>query len=259
MTTPQPPQQPYGYPQQPQPPQGAAPPPGPYASGAPTGPYAAPQQAPQQAAPQPGPYAQQQPGAYAAPPQPNPYAAPPQGNPYGAPQGNPYGAGQGQPQGNPYGTPEGGPYAAPPQSDPYAGAPQPTPQPGAHGNCEICGGFPAAQMTVRRHQGLVLMMRFFSRPGRFCRTCATALHRDMTAKTCWQWWSPFSLIIFTPLTLFWNLAVHAKIRKLAPPAPGSHGPQLDPGAPLFKRPGAIGLIVPVGWYVALAVQILLHM
>ncbi|MBZ4319726.1 hypothetical protein [Streptomyces huiliensis] len=251
MTTPQPPHQPqapYGYPQQPQ---GAAPPPA-----APQNPYA------QQ------PYAQQQPGPYQAPP------AAPQGDPHGAPYGNPYGNAPqdgnpygNAPQGNPYGTaaPQGHPYGAAPQGDPYgapgpyAAAPQPAAQPGAHGSCQICGGFPAAEVTVRRHQGLVLMMRFYSQKGRFCRTCGTSLLRDMTAKTCWQWWSPFSLIIFTPLTLLWNLFMHAKLRKLAPPAPGSHGPQADPGVPLFSRPGVIGLIGPVGWYVGLAVQIALHL
>ncbi|MFI0741015.1 hypothetical protein ACH4PU_23460 [Streptomyces sp. NPDC021100] len=255
MTTPQQPQQPqmpYGYPQQPQ---GAAPP----------------------SPPQNNPYAPQQPGPFQAPPaapQGNPYGAAPQGNPYGAaPQANPYGTaapqghpyGTAAPQGSPYGT--AGPYAAPPQQqpDPYVIAPHPHPQPhpqpmpGAHGSCQICGGFPAAQMTIRRHQGLVFMMRFFSQKGLFCRTCGTALLREMTAKTCWQWWSPFSLIIFTPLTLLWNLSVHAKLKKLAPPVPGGHGPQPDPGAPLFSRPGAIGLIVPVGWWVALATQIVLHL
>ncbi|EME97178.1 hypothetical protein J7W19_10680 [Streptomyces mobaraensis NBRC 13819 = DSM 40847] len=248
MTTPQPPQQPqapYGYPQQP-------------------GPYQGPYQAPP-AAPQGNPYG--------APPQGNPYGAPPQSNPYGtaAPQAHPYGTAA--PQGNPYGAP--GPYAAPPQQPgpggPYAGVPQqpgpygaaphqqPHPQPGAHGGCQICGGFPAVQTTIRRHQGLVFLMRFYSQKGRFCRTCGTALLREMTAKTCWQWWSPFSLIIFTPLTLLWNLSVHAKLKKLTPPAPGSHGPQPDPGAPLFSRPGAIGLIGPVGWWVVLAAQIVLHL
>ncbi|MBC2878513.1 MULTISPECIES: hypothetical protein [Streptomyces] len=275
MTTPQPPQQPqapYGYPQQPQ---GAAPPP----------------------QPQSNPYAQQQPGPHQTPPaapQGNPYGAAPQGSPYGAapqagpygtaaPQGHPYGTAA--PQGNPYGNagpyaappqPGSGPYAAPPHQPgpgPYSAAPQqpgpapygtapqqqPYPMPGAHGSCQICGGFPAAQMTIRRHQGLVFMMRFFSQKGLFCRTCGTALLREMTAKTCWQWWSPFSLIIFTPLTLLWNLSVHAKLKKLAPPVPGNHGPQPDPGAPLFSRPGAIGLIVPVGWWVALAAQVVLHL
>ncbi|WP_436779435.1 hypothetical protein [Streptomyces sp. URMC 126] len=121
----------------------------------------------------------------------------------------------------------------------------------------MCGGFPAAQVTIRRHQGLVIMMRFFSQKGRFCRTCGTALLRDMTAKTCWQWWSPFSLIVFTPLTLLWNLFVHTRLRKLPPPAPGAHGPQPDPGAPLFSRPQVIGLLGPVGWYAVLLLSLTL--
>ncbi|GAA2934891.1 hypothetical protein GCM10020221_33320 [Streptomyces thioluteus] len=157
-----------------------------------------------------------------------------------------------QPQ-PPYGA---GPYAQP---DPY------TQQPGGYAapqgdNCRICGGFPAAHMTIRGHQGFLVLMRFLKQEGAFCRTCGTALRREMTAKTFWQgWWSPFSLVFFTPFTLIWNLVVRAKTNKLPAPAPGTHGPQPDPGAPLLKRPVALALLIPAGWFSALLTQIVLHL
>ncbi|WP_372407683.1 hypothetical protein [Streptomyces luteireticuli] len=176
----------------------------------------------------------------------------------------PYGTGPYAQQPNPYAQ-QPGSYGAPPQQPGYA-APQPgyaaAPHPGMppQDNCRICGGFPAVDVTIRGHQGFLILMRFLKQEGRFCRTCGTALRREMTAKTFWQgWWSPFSLIFFTPFTLIWNLVVRAKLDKLQAPVPGTHGAQPDPGAPLLRRPVALVLLLPLGWWIALLTQILLHL
>ncbi len=168
------------------------------------------------------------------PQQPGPYAAP-----YGVPQPGPYAAS--------HGVPHPAPYAAP--------GPYPAPQPGQAANCSVCGGFPAAHVTIRGHQGLLFVMRFLHRKGFFCRTCGTALRRAMTGRTLWQgWWSPLSLFFVTPFTLVWNLIVRAKLNKLQPPVPGTHGRQLDPGQPMLRRAEALGLLVPVLWLVFMAIQ-----
>src|SRR3954468_7902005 len=126
----------------------------------------------------------------------------PQGNPYaaGPPQGNPYAAGPPQ---APYGHPQPAPGYGHPQQTPGYGHPQQTPGYGQQmagvpqaPTCRICAAQPAAEVTIRSHVGLLLMMRFKKWEGPFCRTCGTALRRDATTNTlCQGWWSPFSAVI----------------------------------------------------------------
>ncbi|MFD0274956.1 hypothetical protein ACFVHB_13795 [Kitasatospora sp. NPDC127111] len=192
-----------------------------------------------------------------------PYGAPPpasgSNNPYAA--GNPYGA---QPAPPGYGYPAAAPpaagYGVPPQAAPPGyGYPQQAgyaPQ-APHGGpvCRFCGGFPAVDTTVRGHQGIIIILRFLKQPGPYCRTCGTAMVRDMSARTLVQGWWSYLGSLFTLITLLRNLAAHNKIKDLPPPAPGTHGPQLDPGAPLLKRPHALMLLLPVLWIVSLIVLI----
>ncbi|MFB6889130.1 hypothetical protein ACFCX4_07425 [Kitasatospora sp. NPDC056327] len=209
----------------------------------------------------------------------NPYAT---GNPYAGapvppPQAAPAPAGYGYPAAAPppaappgYGVPAQAPpggYAYPP---PQAGA-YPPPQAGgwpAPGHavqggpvCRFCGGFPAVETTVRGHQGIIIIMRFLKQPGPYCRTCGTAMVRDMSARTLVQGWWSYLSGIFTVVTLLRNLAAHNRIKDLPPPAPGTHGPQLDPGVPLTRRPHILMLLLPVlgigSWIVLIATGALL--
>ncbi|MGW2542915.1 LppU/SCO3897 family protein [Kitasatospora sp. NPDC001574] len=181
-----------------------------------------------------------------------PYGAPPPAdgsNPYA---GNPYAGQQAPPPGTP--PPPGYGYPAPPPPAAgygYPGAQGPQPGP-AYGYapqggpvCRFCGGFPAVDTTVRGHQGIIIVMRFLKQPGPFCRTCGTAVVRDMSARTLVQGWWSYLSGIFTVVTLLRNLAAHNKIKDLPPPVPGTHGPQLDPGVPLTKRPHMLMLLLPV--------------
>ncbi len=175
----------------------------------------------------------------ATPPQPQPYQAP---QPFPPQQGIP--PQQGFPQ---QGFPQQGFQQQP-------GFPPP-PQQHGHTYCRICGGFPAVEATVRGHQGILVMMRFLTLKGPFCRNCGTAVRRDMTGKTLLQgWWSPVSLVLFTPLALLWNLFIKFKIDKLPAPVPGQPGQQLDPGQSLLKRPAAIGLLIPLAWVAFMVFQ-----
>ncbi|MGW3202752.1 hypothetical protein [Streptomyces sp. NPDC001135] len=170
-----------------------------------------------------------------------------QQNPY---QQNPYQqapAGYGQAPG-PYQQAPGG-YGQAPAGYGQAGyqqAPGPYPSPAGIG-CEVCGASPAAPVTVRGHQGMLVVMRQLRRQGTFCHTCALAVFRKMQSDTLAQgWWGPMSLFI-TPITLLINLFALSKIRKLpAPVAP--QGPGLDPGRPVFARPmGLVGLVPLLGF------------
>ncbi|WP_369390097.1 hypothetical protein AB5J72_22455 [Streptomyces sp. CG1] len=154
-----------------------------------------------------------------------------------------------------------GRYAqAPHQQTPggYGQAPYPH-MPGGHGQpgyqqapggypaapgigCEVCGGSPAVPVTIRGHQGFLVMMRFLRRHGTFCRSCGLAVFRKMQADTLAQgWWGPGSMLI-TPITLLINLFTLSRIRKLPAPA-AAQRPGLDPGRPVFGRAtGLVGLL-----------------
>lgn len=139
-----------------------------------------------------------------------------------------------------------GPYPGHPPYAPQApyGAPYAlTPEQGAYG-CRVCGSLPVADTTVYGHQGMIVLMRFRSRKGPFCRDCGVATVREMSAKTLWQgWWSPLSLII-TPITLLVNLGPWGKLCRLGPPAGGVRAP-LNPGRSLWLRAPALALLVPL--------------
>ncbi|MFF1639012.1 hypothetical protein ACFVXA_15470 [Streptomyces sp. NPDC058246] len=205
---------------------------------------------------------------------PPPYQNAPQGNPF-APQGGyaPNGAPAAPAHGSfgtqdAYGTQNsaygqnpaygaqnpvyGAPNPAPGQN-PYASAGGYAPAPPLTPACRICATQPAGDMTIRQHTGLLVAMRFSKMEGPFCRSCATAIHREMTTKTlAGGWWSPVSLALFTPLTLLWNLYVRTKIRKLAhPTTPSPTGVVMDQGKPVFQRPLAyVVLLLPLLWLAA---------
>lgn len=121
----------------------------------------------------------------------------------------------------------------------------PAPPVGGSGCCRTRYSTRAVAATIRGHQGMLLRMRTITNNGPFCRTCGTALNRDMTSKTLVQgWWSIGSLIM-GPFALISNLVQRSKIRKLPPPAPGFSGRPLDPGKPVLRRPAVLGLLVPV--------------
>lgn len=191
---------------------------------------------------------------------PPPHSNPPQGNPF-APQGG-YAPNGAQAYGqNPYAQNTAAPYQNPGYAQtapaygqhPYGPAGGPayvTAPPPLTPGCRICASQPAGDMTIRQHTGLLVAMRFSKMEGPFCRSCATAIHREMTTKTlAGGWWSPVSLLLFTPLTLLWNLYVRTKIGKLPHPTmPSPTGVVMDQGKPILQRPLAyVVLLLPLLW------------
>ncbi|MDF3299134.1 LppU/SCO3897 family protein [Streptomyces tropicalis] len=100
-------------------------------------------------------------------------------------------------------------------------------------------------MTVRGHQGMLVIMRFLRRRGTLCRTCALATFRDMQADTMVEgWWGPLSVFI-TPVTLLINLGALSTVNRIpAPVVPGPR-PPLNPGKPVFRRPQGILALIPL--------------
>jgi hypothetical protein len=121
--------------------------------------------------------------------------------------------------------------------------------------CRFCGGSPAADVTFRAHQALLVYMRTKKMPGPMCLTCGLAVYRTLTTYSLWQgWWSPFSLFVFAPLTLVRNVLAVRHVRKLAAPGPGTSGPRFDPGVPVRRRPLAYVGLVPVLWVLVMIVS-----
>ncbi|MFI6688516.1 hypothetical protein [Streptomyces sp. NPDC050485] len=70
----------------------------------------------------------------------------------------------------------------------------------------------------------------------------------MTSRTVWQgWWSPLSLVLFTPGTLVINRITLAHINKLPAPIPGQPGQQLVPGTPVLRRVSSLAAALPLLW------------
>ncbi|MEU9986207.1 hypothetical protein AB0E10_05235 [Streptomyces sp. NPDC048045] len=180
----------------------------------------------------PGPYAQT-PGPY--PQAPGPYAQAPA--PYAQAPG-PYPQAPG---------PHAPGSAWPPPQQPYdGGMPMGAmPMGGVPAGCQLCGASPAAPVSVRGHQGMLVIMRFLRRQGTFCRTCALAVFRDMQADTMIQgWWGPLSVLI-TPFTLLVNLGSLSGIKRIPEPVTAGWRPPLDPGRPVFRRPAGLLALVPL--------------
>ncbi|WP_329566064.1 LppU/SCO3897 family protein [Kitasatospora sp. NBC_01266] len=166
---------------------------------------------------------------------------------------NPYAPGPYPP--NPYAQPADAAFAQPGSAQPgyaQAGYAQPgyaydygygyPPVPPA---CRVCGGMPAADVTVYGHQGLIVLMRFLRQPGPYCQVCGTATVRQLSQYTLLRGWWAYLSPLFTLIALLRTRSAYQKIRQLPPPAPGTHGPQLDPGTPLTKRGAIWMLLVPL--------------
>jgi hypothetical protein len=200
----------------------------------------------------PGPYQQQpyqQPGQGA----PQQYQAPEQYQAPGSYQQQPYQQQpyQQQPSQQQYqqqyqGAPQGyqQPYQAPQQQAGY--------QPQGQAGCRICGSGPAAPATFRAVVGAVFMHTIWTAHGPYCRDCGLHTFRRQTTKTLTGGWCSVGAIVLTPIFLLMNIVARGKVAGLPAPQPRMDGrgqAPLDPGPPVFQRPGAyvypalVGLLV----------------
>lgn len=142
-------------------------------------------------------------------------------------------------------------------AQPYAPQYQPAPMQPAQPllRCRFCGSVPAVQTTFRGHQGMIVLMRFLSLKGPFCRDCGLSVFRDMTSKTLVQGWYSYGSLIAAPITVLINLWRRDKVASLPAPQPAPDGTSrrpMDPGKRLLARPMTIiGLCIPVVLVMAL--------
>ncbi|MFI5914885.1 hypothetical protein [Dactylosporangium sp. NPDC051541] len=125
--------------------------------------------------------------------------------------------------------------------------------------CRFCGSVPAANVKFRGHQGMILLMRFLSLDGPFCRDCGLSTFRSMTARTLVQGWWGYASFIITPITVLINVVKRDKVANLPAPQPSPYGASkqpMDPGKPLLSRPMAIiGLCIPLALFLLIVTLI----
>ena len=150
------------------------------------------------------------------------------------------------------------PQFPPPQAN-FAGQYAPSPAAGqlAITACRMCGSVPAVKTRFRGHQGMIVLMRFLSTDGPFCRDCGLGTFRHMTSRTLLQGWYGYGSTVITPITVLVNIARRGKVARLAPPQPNPYGPSrppMSPGPRLLQRPMTwAGLAIPflvIGLFVA---------
>jgi hypothetical protein len=177
---------------------------------------------------------------------------PPQGYPpaQGYPPPHGYPPAQGYPPAAPSYPPAGPGYAAAGPGYPavppvpagqrvYQGSPQGEP-------CRLCGSVPTANVTFRQHTGMLLMMRFGSLKGPFCRDCGLHVFRKMTAHTLLAGWWGWASFFITPITLLINLARRGAVARLDSPVQQlANRHPADPGKPVYQRFAIVGLLVPL--------------
>jgi hypothetical protein len=151
------------------------------------------------------------------------------------------------------------PYQPPVGHPAYAAAPYPQAAPVGVLSCEVCGAAPAGPVTVRGHQGMIVVMRNLRRQGVFCRNCGTAVFRHMQANTMLAgWWGPLSVII-TAVTLLMNLGARSAILSLPEPTTPAVRPGFDPGKPVMKRPAGMVALIPMTLFALLLVSLIVLM
>jgi hypothetical protein len=93
---------------------------------------------------------------------------------------------------------------------------------------------------------MIVMMRFLRRRGVFCRTCGTAVLRDMNAQTLVRGWWGYASCLITPITLLVNFFnARVKLNRLPWPTMPGWGPPRDMGRPVLLRPAALMLLLPL--------------
>jgi hypothetical protein len=87
-------------------------------------------------------------------------------------------------------------------------------------NCQVCGRQPAAEITVRRHVGMIILQRFVRFRGTLCRDHGIVVANDFLRKTLIQgWWGLISFFV-NFFAIATDLSALSKAKKLAAPTGG---------------------------------------
>lgn len=118
--------------------------------------------------------------------------------------------------------------------------------------CQHCARSPVREFTIRRHVGLLFLMRNVRIKQTLCRECARRELARYTARSLVEgWWGVLSLVIFNPLTIALNVGNIARsLFMKAPQLPGAFFGDADDPADgdhvSLLIPIAIGLLCLIG-------------
>lgn len=133
----------------------------------------------------------------------------------------------------------------------------PTPASGAPGPdvCMVCGGTPAARITLRSVVAFVVMGVTHTQRGVYCRDCGLAMFRKRMSATLLTGWWGFLHFFINIGAIFTNLSARSELMRLAPPTRDPSASFLTPGRPVFLRPG---FLVTVGVAVAIVIALVVQ-
>jgi hypothetical protein len=103
--------------------------------------------------------------------------------------------------------------------------------------CMVCGGTPATPVELRTVVALVLFGITRTFRGIYCRDCGLAMFRQRMSATLLTGWWGFIHFFINLYAILTNLSARSQLMRLAPPTRDPGASFLDPGRPVFLRPG----------------------
>lgn len=121
----------------------------------------------------------------------------------------------------------------------------------ATGGCQQCGAVPAMQVKLHGHIGMVILQRFLTYRGRYCRDCGISRFRDVQKQLLLLGWWGFISFFVTIVNIGQNLFTFSRLRSLGAPQNRLANPAA-PGGSVFASPGfAVSVVVALVVLVAL--------
>jgi hypothetical protein len=82
--------------------------------------------------------------------------------------------------------------------------------------CKVCGRGPAARFVIRRHVGMLLLLKFVKIDAILCREHAIATVQQFQRQTLVQGWWGVTSFFFNIAAVVGNLSALSRAKKMAP-------------------------------------------
>lgn len=132
------------------------------------------------------------------------------------------------------------------------------PVPGLDIKCQVCEGTPAIPIRFLSHQGMIVLYRQITYRGSFCRDCGLSVFRRVMNRTLLVGWWGIISVFLNIYAIIVDLVSWRKLRGLLEPVRMSGKSPLDPGRPVFLRPGlwvtTAAIVVIVAFFAAQAAR-----
>lgn len=116
--------------------------------------------------------------------------------------------------------------------------------------CLHCGRVPAAEVDLRANTGMVIAARWSALKGPLCKQCGLAAFRHRMNHTLLLGWWGVVAFFLNFHAIYKNLVAWSRLRALHDPWGAPANQPLDPGRPVYARPG-MGIVVLLAIGIAL--------